>query len=169
MPLMDTISTRHQELLDACSVGMLENHEEVVRFVREVALTGAHVSDVRQRAHLRSFIRFWSSFLYEQTGQFQDFALLPSVTIGPTSHQPQSTELSPEFNRDDPNDLATNPFDSPATAFNDGRDTMLRQFGPYKIIEAIGEGGFSKVYKVFDTERKEIVALGCDVEFCSRW
>lgn len=142
--LLDEIYEEHQQLL-----AVIEESEtttavpDVRQFIERISEAGAVVADPRQRSQLRALMRFWGSFLYDRIGEFPKVPLLPAmpkIESSPVAELPEGSaretgEVSP-------------PLLKPGC-----------RFGIYEIFDVIGEGGFSKVYKAFNTETGQLVAL----------
>lgn len=144
--LVDQLSDEHVQLLE--SVNTIESDEQKITvaqaFLNELAQAGTVVADVRQRSKLRSFIRFWSSFVYDYSGLFPEVQLLPAIQ--------SDISMSPTT------DVAQQELGSKVIS-GMKQGVSLAQVGPFKIIAEIGEGNFSKVYRAINTLSEETVAL----------
>ncbi len=144
MDSLRDVYQEHQHLLEA--IEQVESESvipEIKQFLERIGKTGAVVIDPRQRSRLRSLMRFWGSFVYDLTGEFPEIPLLPP-TVEAEQIQTQ-TGIAP-----------------PAPTQEEEKGVTLykgMRFGIYELLEEIGEGGFSKVYRAFDTQANKIVAL----------
>ena len=76
--LLEELNDQHSELL-----ALLDENAALLtpakEFIEKLANAGTDIADARQRSHLRGMIRFWSSHIYDQTGEFLEIQLLPSI------------------------------------------------------------------------------------------
>ncbi len=138
---LNELNAQHQVLLDW--VQEAEGSEAVPKienFLEELAQAGLETVNARQRSQLRGIIRFWSSFIYDRTGQFPEVQLLPASTTG------------------EPLAISQAEIEEPAKSQPELM-AKIKQIGPYELIEEIGKGGFSEVYKAVDTLTEQLVAL----------
>jgi serine/threonine protein kinase len=164
MITMDEINAQHQVLLE-----LIQEAEEndavskVQEFLKQLAEAGSEVAEARQRSQLRGLMRFWSSFIYERTGQFPEVQLLPvsKIVTSPSRSEGDTGELI-RLTREraalseEAEEESMRRLDTPV---EQRTVVTTKQIGPYEIIDEIGEGGFSKVYKALNTATEELVAL----------
>ena len=80
MTMYDDLQAEHRALLEQREAG--SNSDElrvaVAAYIRRVRSEARHVSNPRNRDQLRANLRFWASFLYDQTGTYPETTLSPS-------------------------------------------------------------------------------------------
>lgn len=59
-----------------------ERVEQVKAFIADVVAAGADIADPRQREQLRSILRYWSAWVYDQTKEFPPSQLVPFSGTG---------------------------------------------------------------------------------------
>lgn len=161
IPVINRFNDKHQQLL-----GLIEGDstrevlDEVFNFLEELVQAGTDVTDARQRSHLRGLIRFWSSYVYDRTGEFHQVQLLPSTGVSKTKEEELSVYVVPST------DGESYESSSMAKDSNNGHGKVIEKLkdlpatiGPYEVFEEIGEGGFSTVYMARDTRQSKMVAL----------
>lgn len=136
-----TILQRHHQLLeqtedrtDGDQVG------EVFHYLQQLATSGNEVIDPRDRSQIRALIRYWSSYIYDRTGELPNVQLTPVIALASPS--------LPRNSEEDNFDLATETEKQPALII-----------GSYQIYNEIGKGGFSSVFRAYDTRADRVVAL----------
>lgn len=140
--ILDELNARHQELVNLSETAdASEVIPQAQEFLKQLAQAGAAVADALQRSQLRALIRFWSSFIYDHTGQFPEVRLLPAI-------EPAEAHIAAAATR------KTSSVESRLLA-----DNEMKRIGPYELLGEIGHGGFSRVYKAFDTITERVVAL----------
>ena len=146
----DTLSEiyeEHQRLLEVAEgADKVSIIPEIKQFIERIAKIGAITPDPHQRSHLRALMRFWGSFVYDRTGEFPEISLLPPTI---------DLEQSPMVKRPE---VVVEPTEHPETLCPQTIKVGSR-LGVYEILDEIGEGGFSKVYKALDTQSNKVVAL----------
>ena len=91
-------------------------------------------------------MRFWSSFIYDCSGLFPEVQLLPT-----TQDDVSVSSITDPIKQEELNDnKVTSSMEQGVT---------FPQVGSFEIIDEIGEGNFSKVYKAINTLSEEVVAL----------
>ncbi len=86
MNLFETLQKTHIELIEFIEKPDLSNDQSSARvenFIEELKKAGTFIADPRQRNQLRTLLRYWGSFIYENTGTFPDTQLLPSNVSEP--------------------------------------------------------------------------------------
>jgi len=146
----DTLSEiykEHQRLLEvSAGADKVSIIPEIKQFIELIAMTGAVTPDPHQRSHLRALMRFWGSFVYDRTGEFPEISLLPPTIDLEQSQMVKRPEAVPE------------PPGRPGRLWPQTIKVGSR-LGVYDILDEIGEGGFSKVYRALDTQSSKVVAL----------
>ena len=133
--LLNEIYEEHQQLLEIIEGSETETIvPDVRRFIERIGEAGAAIPDPRQRSQLRALARFWGGFIYDRIGEFPETSLLPATI-----------------------DLESPPVEEESEGVQ-VPETDSR-FGAYRILNKIGEGGFSTVYRAFDTVAERLVAL----------
>ena len=82
MRIFEELQARHEVLL-AQQAEDADILDEVQRYLKEVRQKSSHVAAAQQRDQLRANLRYWSSYVYEQTGTYPSVDLAP---VGATSH-----------------------------------------------------------------------------------
>jgi serine/threonine protein kinase len=142
----DQLLDRHLEFLTRIEEEDSYIPDEVKLFLSSLSNSGKDILDRRQRSQLRGLIRFWSSYVYDNTGQFPDLQLAPAATELSSAKEPSSPDGDQDNNRAQA---------SRKSSISYAEDRV----GSFEIIDEIGSGGFSKVYKAFDVEKERVVAL----------
>lgn len=152
--LLDDIYSEHQQLLE-----FVEEDETMVSvpdvraFLTRIQRAGASIPDPDQRSRMRALLRFWGSFIYDQVGEFPQTSLLPATDVTEALSSRKKTSTSP------PEDYRPTRRVQEEPPVRSQAPEPGAQFGIYEIIDRIGSGGFSTVYKALDTEADRVVAL----------
>jgi serine/threonine protein kinase len=96
--------------------------DTVRQFLNALSAAGTHVSDSDSRSRLRGYIRFWASFVHDQTGEYPVLNLRPSEYLVQRHSRPEQAGILSDGNR------------------------IGQIIDGYQLIEKIGRGGFSTVY-----------------------
>ncbi|SRR6266487_239155 len=96
------IQKRQEELLNLSSYTDTVTVAQIQEFLKTLAQAGIYTEDVNQRSLLRSFIRYWESFIYDKTGSFPLIQLQPfdetaSYDTGVTSIEEPSLQLKKSY------------------------------------------------------------------------
>jgi|GEM_PF-2193695 len=171
MPTFDEIREQHQVLLELQDKASTEELiAEARQLLEQIAKAGGATSDTRKRSQLRALMRYWSSFIYDRTGDFTNLDLLPSsldqsrslsalgeklVEVGDETHAPS------RHADQTPSTTTTWPPSDNAIVLPDasGGNLPNSAVGPYQILERIGEGGLSEVFRAYDAVQERMVAL----------
>ncbi len=81
MDLFESLQDEHRQL-----VGLLDANTAPVqlipmveRFIGETKIKSEQVSDLNERNQMRTLLRFWAGYIYEQKGVYPDTTLRPSI------------------------------------------------------------------------------------------
>lgn len=91
MSMYETLQTEHQKLLDQQDAsGDAKAMLAAVRaHIERVKTEAAQVGDPRDRSQLRANLRYWASYVFDQTGEYPDTTLRPALeTSTPTPRPP---------------------------------------------------------------------------------
>lgn len=151
--LLSQVYEEHQQLLEIIEEDATQTPIPDIReFLARIQEAGAAVHDPRRRSQLRALMRFWGSFIYDRLGEFPDASLLPPTDTGvPLPSDVELIDARQEI----------------APAIEYGREVQGvsqvpesgSRFGVYEILERIGSGGFSTVYKAANVEDDRLVAI----------
>ncbi|HNT25559.1 MAG TPA: hypothetical protein PKM21_14395 [Anaerolineales bacterium] len=94
MSMYETLQAEHQTLLEqqeasGDSKAMLA---AVQAHIERVKTEAAQVGDPRDRSQLRANLRYWASFVFDQTGEYPDTTLRPALEAAPATPPKPSTQ-----------------------------------------------------------------------------
>ena len=93
----DELQARHQALLDRQASGEAPQSllADVQSYIEQAKAQAAYIPDSRQRSQLRANLRFWASYVFDQTKTYPDTTLLPaSMPVDSTAVSPPLTTIT---------------------------------------------------------------------------
>jgi len=96
MTKFNELKAEHQHLLTKHDASGDEAAliEAVQKYIDRVRIEAEQVADPRDRDQLRSYLRFWGAYLFDQTGAYPDTSLRPSIVVPEMVKKPESTRKS---------------------------------------------------------------------------
>jgi len=99
MTKYDELQARHQQLLEQQETSSDPKPllDAVRAYIKTVQTEAEHIAAPRDRDQLRANLRYWASFVYDQTGTYPNTKLRPPSTTHPASGpaKPDPTAISP--------------------------------------------------------------------------
>ena len=84
----EKLLAQHQALQAETGAATADRVARAQALMAEIVAAGAHIREARRRETLRSILRYWGAWVFEQTGEYPPSQMMPAVPEAPLPSRP---------------------------------------------------------------------------------